>query len=397
MRHNLTLIALVFGVLLSITHAASAYPTVIDQAYAASLVPPGANLIVVDTTIQAAVDTAATGDVVFVPTGLYAENVNVRTPGLTLVGPHDAVLDGTGLAASNGIDVRPTDPTMLLGAFDLIGLSIRNYSRNGVFLRGVDDYSITSGEYVDNEAYGIFPVRSLNGFIADNVVSGSNDTGIYVGQSMGAMIRDNHTFDNTVGIAVENTIDADVIDNMVDGNSIGMQAVVLPGLSIKEMTAVRVSGNTFANNNRPNPVTDPGDFLSFVPAGIGALFVGANEAYVFDNQITGNGSVGLGLLSQLPDIAALDPAIDHVPDFNYFVDNTVTGNGLAPDPKLALLGFPAADIVWDGTGIGNGFRNNVYGTSVPSELPVPEPASLTLLALVLPPMLARRTRSMRGK
>ena len=49
MRHNLTLIALVFGVLLSITHAASAYPTAIDQAYAASLVPPVANLVCLQT------------------------------------------------------------------------------------------------------------------------------------------------------------------------------------------------------------------------------------------------------------------------------------------------------------------------------------------------------------
>jgi parallel beta-helix repeat protein len=361
--------------------AAAAYPSTIDQDYAASLVPPGGSLVVVSTTIQAAVDAAFTGDVVFVPPGHYAENVAVRTPGLTLVGPHDAVLDGSGLAGGNGIDVRPTDPAALLAGFDLVGFSIRNYSRNGIFLRGVDNYSVTSGEYVNNDRYGVFPVRSTNGLIADNEVSGSNDTGIYVGQSVGAVIRDNHALDNTIGIAVENTLDTHVIDNLVENNSLGLVAVVLPVLSIKETTNVQVTGNTFANNNRPNPVVDPGEFASVLPAGVGALFTGTNFALASNNVITGNGSIGMGLFSQLPDIAALDPEIDAVPDFNRFIANTVTGNGLSPDPKLALLGLPPADIEWDGTGTGNFFLGNRYDTSFPDELPTPEPSTLLLLGL----------------
>jgi len=374
--------------------AGPVYPSIIDQTYATSLLSPGANLIVVATTIQAAVDAAAPGDVVFVPSGTYNENVTVSTPGLTIVGPHNAVLNGAGLSGSNGITVQPVSPSTSLIGFSLIGLNVENYSRNGIFLRGVNNYQITSGQYTGNGSYGIFPVRSTNGVVANNTVSGSSDAGIYVGQSVGALIRDNTTSANTVGIEIENTLNSTVTNNTSSNNSIGFIAVVLPGLSVKETTGVTVTGNTFENNNQPNPVTDPTQPLSILPGGVGALFAGANQALVTGNLITGNGSIGLGLFSQIPELAAMDPAIDPIPDFDVFTGNNVTGNGLTPDPKLELLGFPPADIVWDGTGTDNGFADNAFGTSVPDPLPLPtpEPATGAILGGALIALRATRRR-----
>jgi hypothetical protein len=48
--------------------------------------------------------------------------------------------------------------------------------------------------------------------------------------------------------------------------------------------------------------------------------------------------------------------------------NTVTGNGLAPDPRLISADF-AVDLAWDGTGTGNCWRNNIAGTQFPPTLP----------------------------
>ena len=64
------------------------------------------DIVVVTTTIQAAVDEADPGDTVLVPAGTYAESVNVTEPGITLRGPRDAFLDGTGLDLLYGIRVR---------------------------------------------------------------------------------------------------------------------------------------------------------------------------------------------------------------------------------------------------------------------------------------------------
>lgn len=356
-------------------------PTTIDQAYAQSLVGPSATLRVVTTTIQAAVSAAAPGDVIFVPAGTYTENVQVRTPGLTIVGPRNAVLDGTGLSGVTGIDVRPATGVTSFDGFNLVGLSIRDYRRNGVFLRGVSNYKLLSGQYIDNAEFGLFPVRSTTGLIERNEVSGSNDTGIYVGQSRGAVIRNNLAFDNTIGIEIENSTNMEIRNNITRDNSVGLFGVVLPLRSIAKTEYLTIIGNQSLNNNRANPVTDPTDVLSRLPFGVGMLFLATDLVGASENQITGNGSVGLGLFSLPADLSALDPRIDPEPDFNVFFDNIITGNGGAPDPKLAALGFAPFDILWDGTGRGNGWRDNVFGTSFPLNLPapIPEPASWVMM------------------
>ena len=71
------------------------------------------DIVVVTTTIQAAVDAADPGDTVLVPAGTYAESVNVTEPGITLRGPRDAFLDGTGLDLLYGIRVRSLDGSRL--------------------------------------------------------------------------------------------------------------------------------------------------------------------------------------------------------------------------------------------------------------------------------------------
>jgi pectin methylesterase-like acyl-CoA thioesterase len=55
------------------------------------------NVIVVSTTIQAAVDAANPGDTVRVPPGIYHENVLVTKDNITIEGSHGAILDGTSL------------------------------------------------------------------------------------------------------------------------------------------------------------------------------------------------------------------------------------------------------------------------------------------------------------
>jgi len=357
-------------------------PTDINEAYARSLAGPGATVHVVSGSIQAAVNAAQPGDVIYVPPGLYAENVQVRTDHLTIVGPRTAVLDGTGLAGVNGIDVRPSAGVSELAGFSLVGLSVRDYARNGVFLRGVNGYQLLAGAYVNNAEYGLFPVRSKNGLIEGNEVSGSNDTGIYVGQSVGAVIRNNHAFDNTTGIEVENSLSVEVRGNRLTDNSIGLASFVLPGLSIPETSSLLIQGNFSFGNNRLNPVTDPDELLSLVPSGVGMLFIGTDWVDLIGNQISGNGSLGVGLISLPPDLAAEDPRVDPFPDFNHFIGNWVVGNGLGPDPKLALLGLPPVDLLWDGSGQGNGWRDNTYRTSYPFDLPlapVPEPAGWMML------------------
>src|SRR6266508_5669946 len=77
------------------------------------------NVIVVSTTIQAAVDAANPGDTVRVPPGIYRENVLVAKDNITIKGQSGAVLDGTGLPDNSGITVRSSSPSARVSGFRL--------------------------------------------------------------------------------------------------------------------------------------------------------------------------------------------------------------------------------------------------------------------------------------
>jgi parallel beta-helix repeat protein len=325
-----------------------------------------ADMLVVTTTIQAAVDAANPGDTVRVPPGMYRENVLVDKDNITIVGSVGAVLDGTGLSGNSGITVRAPSPTRI-NRFSLTGLQIQNYSRNGVLLVRVDNYQIVGGRYIGNEEYGIFPIRSMHGLIESNQVSGSDDTGIYIGQSIAAVIKNNQVSDCTAGIEVEVSSNISVQDNKLMDNTIGISAVVLPGLSTTETSNIQLTDNLVIHNNRPNPVSDPTEILSQLPSGAGLLLIGADQAIVTGNKVLENNSVGIAVLQVPPALAALDPRIDPFPDHNQLTGNVVLSNGSNPDPKIAP--FPPGDLIWDFSGAGNCWSNNVYKTSFPAPLP----------------------------
>src|SRR5689334_6753632 len=73
-------------------------------------VPVRPAVIVVSTTIQAAVDAANPGDTVRVPPGIYRENVLVNKNNITIKGQSGAILDGSGLSGNSGITVRALSP-----------------------------------------------------------------------------------------------------------------------------------------------------------------------------------------------------------------------------------------------------------------------------------------------
>jgi parallel beta-helix repeat protein len=323
--------------------------------------------IAVTTTIQAAVDAARPGDIVLVPAGDYRESVRVSTAGVTIMGGPDAVLDGEGLAAPVGIRVQSTDGTRLDG-FTLRGMEIRDFSHAGVILDSVDDFRLTGTSYVDNDDYGLFPIRS-SGRVDHNTVVGSSDTGLYVGQSSNVRMDSNVARGNLIGIEVELSTSIQVTDNLAVGNMVGIAVQIVPGLALTSTSDIQVTGNRLIANNRPNDVTDPTELLSMVPSGIGLLDVAADQVTIKANVITDNPTAGIGVVSLPAPAALLDPRLDPAPDGTLVSANTFQHNGYAADPKIFGFGLAPADIVWDGTGTGNCFDHNPSASSFPAELP----------------------------
>jgi hypothetical protein len=86
--------------------------------------------------------------------------------------------------------------------------------------------------------------------------------------------------------------------------------------------------------------------------------------------VTGNNTVGVAILAS--PAAGLDPRVEPNPDRNRVVGNNIVNNGAQPD-VLRNGGLPGADIVYDGSGVGNCFGQNRFGREFPPGITAPYP------------------------
>lgn len=328
-----------------------------------------AAFIVVSKTIQAAVDDAKPGDFILVPPGTYRETVRVLKDRITILGSEGAIIDARGF--TNGIHVGadifgqgpngvPVCPAVAVRNFTLIGLTIQNAVSNGIFLSGVDTYTLTHGKYLNNGDYATYPSCSNNGQISFNYAKGGGDTCIYVGNDVEASIIGNVATDCTVGVQIVNSDNVVVRGNNVTGNSTGVLAIVDPFNPRTQTSDVVIAANKIEANNRPNTSTE-GD-LARIPSGAGILTVGSDNVRIRTNEVAGNNTLGVGI-TQNP-IVSRDPRkIDPNPNGNEVRLNIVVNNGNQPS-----TGLPAADLVYDGSGQGNCFAQNRFARSFPPRI-----------------------------
>ena len=329
---------------------------------AAAVVHPGQS-------IQSAIDAATSGGIIRIEPGTYREALRIDIPNLRIIGLGGDGGPGVVIQNPGGADDGITVAQHATG-FVLENVTVRDFIDNGIVLTGVDRFLLSRVTAISNGEYGLFPVFSSHGVIERCTVTGHSDAGIYVGQSTDIEVRRSTAHGNVLGIEIENSTRVSVLDNESYDNVVGVMVVLLPGLTVKTSEGVRVRGNRVHDNNRPNFGT-PGELESFVPTGSGILVVGVDRAVIDDNIVTGNRFVGIGLgsslilgaLAGLPASAFDD--IEPNPDRVRVTRNRATGNGgISSIPFL-----PAVDLLWDGSGTGNCWLANRFGTAVPEPLP----------------------------
>ena len=147
-----------------------------------------------------------------------------------------------------------------------------------------------------NGGYALYPVQCENVLIDNCTARGASDAGIYVGQSKQIVVKNCTAIENVAGIEIENSLHADVYDNVATGNTGGILVFDLPDLVQKQGGYVRVFKNTIKENNLKN-FAPKGNIVGKVPDGTGILILATNNVEVFDNQIINNKSLGMGIIS----------------------------------------------------------------------------------------------------
>jgi parallel beta-helix repeat protein len=283
-------------------------------------------------------------------------------------------LDSTGAVAEANNEEPPCASNgSTIHGFTIRGFTLRGFDGHGLHLACVDGFVVDRNVAENNGVYGLFPVTSRHGALTNNRVRGTvSDAGLYVGQSDYVLIRDNEATDNLIGIEVENSRNVAVIENQSSNNTIGIFVDVLFGKIDLTQERTLVAYNDVHDNNRPN-TSDPNDITAIFPPGLGVLLVGADTTTVTENDVTQNGFAGIAVSSlclafTLRGQACPPLDVDPNPDHNRIVRNRSTGNGKVSTGNSVLDTF-RGDLVWDGSGVGNCWKDNRFATSIPAVLP----------------------------
>jgi hypothetical protein len=322
------------------------------QAREKSVVRPGES-------IQAAVDAADSGDTIRVRRGTYRESVVISTDELTLRGDH-AVLEPPGPSQPNAC-ADFLSGICVLGEVDfdtgvvsdyvedvtVSGFEVRGFGGSGILAAGARDATFKRNEAGDNHEYGIFAFVSTGTRILFNRTFGSDEAGIYVGDSpeTNASVLGNLTYDNLFGVFVRNALHGEIKANRIRDNCLG---VLFLGDAPGPVGEFLVRRNVIRRNNKACPAGEEAPPLS----GVGVALLGATGVTLRHNLIVGNVPSGESAFSGGVVVVAGEAGTPPT-------DNVVKRNVIKRNEP---------DILWDESGSGNVFSPNLCRTSVPAGL-----------------------------
>jgi parallel beta-helix repeat protein len=304
--------------------------------------------------LQARLQDAKPGDVIEIGEGIFnfteglsldVDNVTLRGAGIgkTIISFKDQKGAGEGLlVTSDGVT--------------LTGFTMQDTKGDGIKSKDADNITYkdlkvewTGGPLATNGAYGVYPVESENVLIDGVIVSGASDAGIYVGQSNNIIVRNSRAEYNVAGIEIENSMNADVHDNIATHNAGGILVFDLPDLPVKGGHSTRVFNNQIVDNDTQN-FAPPGNIVAGVPTGTGVLLMANRNVHVFGNTFSGNKTAHVMIVSYSTEFT--DAAYNPLPRDFVIRDNTYGPGGNDPQGRLSPLapaiGGSLPPIVWDG-------------------------------------------------
>src|SRR5262249_32209013 len=224
--------------------------------------------------------------------------------------------------------------------FTVEGLTIEDTKGDGLKINDGENITIrgvrvrwSGPPKTSNGAYGIYPVKTRNVLIEDSQSVGASDAGIYVGQSKNVVVRRCRAEQNVAGIEIENTIDADVYENVATGNTGGILVFNMPNLS-QPGHGTRVYNNKVFANNLDN-FGAKGTAVASVPGRSGVVINSNTKVEIFDNDVVDNKTANVIISSYFStgyfSEKGVQPGYDPYPKAIYVHDNRFSGGGDSPD------------------------------------------------------------------
>ena len=308
--------------------------------------------------VQTALIELSSGDILTLSPGIFVfedglsldvDEVTVRGSGI-----NETILDFKNqMSGAQGLLVTSDQVTLKdFAVTDAKGDAIKVIGAEGINMINLKT-EWTGGPKTTNGAYGLYPVESTDVLIDGCVAIGASDAGIYVGQSKNIIVRNSVAQYNVAGIEIENSYYADVYDNLASHNTGGILVFDLPDLPQQGGRHVRVFRNKVIDNDTDNFAPE-GNIVGEVPRGTGIIIQANSDVEVFDNDISGNGTVNVSIVTYS----------NETQDENYYPHprsiqihgNRFGEGGFDPDVETGelaailfeLSGGNMPDIFWDG-------------------------------------------------
>lgn len=300
--------------------------------------------------ISTAVADAKPNTIVEIAPRSYVESVRVNIPGLVLRGtgasPADVRVEGGSI---RGIGIEVAAPGVRIEQ-----LTVRRTTFAGIFVNGAARTTITDVALEGNDRYGVRLVGVRGATLRRVHASASLRAGVSVAdcRTCDVVIEDALLERNLAGVSVHNAAGVVVRRSTIRGNGTGIALTSVATAPTSPLSGVHLYGNLILDNlylpSKPPPVNEQLE----IPSGAGIWISGGRQVVVEANTVSGH-LYGIAVTG----IPA--PA----------VGVRITGNTLA--------NATAADLAWDGVGLGVCFQANV--TDAGGD-PSSEPPALTTTA-----------------
>lgn len=315
--------------------------------------------------IQSALIKAADGDTLVFASGTYKFKAGLSMEGksnVALVGEGNdkTILSFSGqTTGAEGLIIK-NGKNILLKNFaveESKGDAIKVQEVDGITFEGVRVEWLGEPDS-GNGAYGLYPVTCQNILIDKCIARGASDAGIYVGQSKNIVVKNCLAEKNVAGIEIENSLHADVFDNVATHNAGGILVFDMPGLTIKNGGYVRVFNNKSFKNNHPN-FAPAGNIVGMVPAGTGVIIMACSNVEIFDNVIEDNATMNMAIASfDVTQKPVTDPEYVSYPSAIYVYNNKFKQDRNLNADETRMLGQAVAmlrteqkmfpDVIYDG-------------------------------------------------
>ena len=328
------------------------------------------------------------GDILLIKSGYYSfeDGLSLDIDGVTVIGEgmDKTILDFKNQqSGAQGLLVTSNKVTLKdFAILDAKGDALKVIGAEGINMINLRT-EWTGGPKSTNGAYGFYPVESEDVLIDGCVAIGASDAGIYVGQSKNIIVRNSIAQYNVAGIEIENSYYADVYNNLASHNTGGILIFDLPDLPQQGGHHIRVFDNQSIDNDTDNFAPE-GNIVGEVPRGTGIIIMANSDVEVFNNLMSGNGTVNLSIVSYS----------DETDDPNYYPhpkriqvhNNTYGPAGFDPDintGELAKTLFEISDgnmpdIFWDGVAP---LSQLIFGQPEEEKLIISEDKDVTFLTI----------------